>query len=118
MAPCGEDGQGAVALQDAPWGEAQEEGHVPFAPFAPSVVEEALDSPHACGEVLEWEEEEHVNVGGHAVKDGEVVAPSDWDLEGEELAVEWDGEKARGTLMANWRAMEHQMAYSDERELV
>ena len=82
------------------------------------MVEGALDSPHACGEVLEWEEEEHANVGGHEVKDGEVVAPSDWDLEGEELVVEWDGVKAQGTLMANWQAMEHQMVYSDERELV
>ena len=82
------------------------------------MVEGGLDSPHACGEVLEWEEEEHANVGGHEVKDGEVVAPSDWDLEGEELVVEWDGEKAWGTLMANWQAMEHQTAYSDERELV
>ena len=58
-----------------------------------------------------------MNVEGHEVKDGE-EAPSDWDLEGEVLAVEWDGGKAPVTSTASWQAMEHQMAYSDERGLV
>ena len=55
-----------------------------------------------------------MNVGGHEVKDDE-GAPSDWDLEGEVLVVEWDGGTAPVTLMASWQAMEHQMVYSDER---